>query len=422
MAVAGPGCYGEVAEGPPYEAQVLDLDEIDPDTREPAFSLATRTFTYLEDLDSLFAPELTLSRGGAIEARELAGSLVSDGRIAGADAPGLRYRVDGGRAVARDYPTLIMLTAYYHYEQLLADLERVAGFSSAEFVDDFGPLDIYFEPSIRITTEDSVETQTPKFNAFYVIDAGQFGLAQRSEFEAVPLSANPLVIAHEFGHALFEHTFDEGAPVLCTPGGDNSEDPLFPGRLRSEYGIAGLDEGFADFVSFAYTGGANPIAGFPIASADARDFAEPNFTLEDLVVQDGQQTADPPCEGQFYCIGTLFAGALYETMIDLGYDPQNAADRGSFSRTVISAMTGMREAIRTQSADLLPEPGHGVRNCVRHEGAPRVYDAEVVAAFLSAFVPRMPEEAREPLCDQLAARFGELGFPDQARGACGEAS
>ena len=301
-ALAAAGCYGDPVGGPPYRAEIIDLVEIDPGTGEPEFALATREFSFLDDLESL-SPELRVYRGGTLRIREIAGSVVQDGSFSDPGAPDLRYTSDGGVAVARDYPTLAMLSAYYQYERVLADLERVTGFTLDELADRVGQIQVFFEPAIEVEADTADQTVVQKFNAFYVPGNQQFGLAQRSELERVPLAVNRQVIAHEFGHALFEQTFQRNQREDCDPDREaqNASDPLFAGRFSVEYAISGINEGYADFISFAYTGGTNPVAALPVPSVDERDMERTEFSFSQLVM------SDDACRGRFYCIGTLFA-------------------------------------------------------------------------------------------------------------------
>jgi hypothetical protein len=414
LAALAAGCYVGEAEGPPFRAQIIDTVDIDPETSEPSFSLVTREFSYLEDLDSLEGPELRLFRGGTLYVREIAGSLAVDGRFVGAESPRLRYVTDGGVAIARDYPTLAMLSAYYQYERVIEDLERVTGLAPSELAEQMGQIEVFFEPAIRTEDASAAGEIVPKFNAFYVPGLKQFGLAQRSELENVPLSVNRQVIAHEFGHGLFELTFDENDLPDCDPerAEDNEADPLFPGRFSLEYAISGMNEGFADFISFAYTGGTNAIAALPFSSAAERDFASSEFEFSDL------EGDEPACLGSFYCIGTLFARALYGTMLELDYDPADPAARGAFSRDVVAAMAQTKQALRELPESVVPLPDPGIAQCGSYDEIELEYDGAVTGAFLAAFASRMPAEARGPLCERFEFYFGELGFPGAAREAC----
>ncbi len=417
-AATAAGCLDYELDGPPYQAQVVDVLDIDPETARPSYGLVVRELSTLEDLDTLSSPALQVFRGGELYIHEVGGRIVADRMTADPDAR-LRYVNDGGVAVARDYSTLAMLSAYYHYENVLRDLERVTGITVPEFRDYIGRVEVFFEPAFRTEVADINEREVIKFNAFYLPGAKQFGIAQRSHREGVPYAVNPMVTSHEFGHGLFEYTFDEGSPEFCNPAAfeENAADPLFPGRFRIEYAIRGLDEGFADFIAFAYTGATNALAN-PQSGSGERNFDGPDFGFTDLIIPEDDPNWLPPCFGQFYCIGTLFASALYRTMILLDYDPLDPSDRGEFSRMVVDALSTTRAALYDLPEGVVPPPDPEVAQCRRHEGMPREIDGGVTGAFFAAFISQMPEDVREPLCITLANRFGEVGFPESARLHC----
>jgi hypothetical protein len=409
------GCDAAL-EGPPYRAQIVDLVGIDPSTSEPTFSLVTREFSLLDDLDGLSAPQLRLYRGGTLFLREIAGSVVIDGRIEGAESPRLRYLVDDGVAIARDYPTLAMLSAYYQYERVIVDLQRVTGLTGEDLFDAMGQLEVFFEPAIRAEDELGDAELIMKFNAFYMPGLQQFGLAQRSRLEEVPLSVNLQVIAHEFGHGLFELTFFENDHQDCEERSGNAGDPFFPGRFSIEYAISGFNEGFADFISFAYTGGTNPVISIPFDSVVERDMARTSFRFAEL------GGVEPPCGGEFYCIGTLFARSLYDALVELGYDPLDPEARGVFSRQVVAAMGTTQQAMRELPAAVMPEPSLSIAECRIHHRISPFDDGALSGAFLAAFTSQMPAEARAPLCAAFIEHFGDLGFPEAARAeVCDEA-
>ncbi len=410
------GCY-DAAEGPPFRAQILDMVALDPATREPDYALVTREFRFLDDLDALSSPELRLVRGGTLLAQEVSGSVVI-GRFEGAKEPRPRYIVQDGVAVARDYPTLAMLSAYYQFERVLADLERMTGFDIAEVASSIGQLEVYFEPRLRFETDEVSGEEISRFNAFYLPGRKQFGLAQRSRYETLPLAVNRQVVVHEFGHALFELTFFEDDVQDCEPD-RIAEDPMSLDRFHVEYALSGFNEGFADFLSFAYTGSTNPLVALGFESLTERDFAEPDFRFEELSDSPFDE-GEPGCAGVFYCIGTLFAHGLFRSMIELGYDPLDADDRGAYSRQVVGALSTTYAAMRELPEELIPSPRTRVSECGHRRTISLEYDGALSGAFLAAFVSQMPSETRAPLCDAFIASFGTDGFPESAREVCDE--
>jgi hypothetical protein len=397
--------------GPPYRADVLDIVASDPDTGLSSFEIAERELGRLEDLDRLEGPDLTVRRGGELIVRQVNGSVVLDGRFEAAEEPRLRYAVEDGAVVPLDYPTLTMLSAYHHFSTALDQTEAISGLSVDDIVDRVGRVEVFFEPRLRFEAEVST-TGTSKLNAFYLPPTRQFGLAQRAQVEGIPIAANPKVIAHEFGHALFDHLFFDGATGVCVEE-EAAGDPLSASRLSTEYAISGFNEGTGDFVSFVITGSASPLE--EIVRADlVEPIAEERTLLVDNFVFDDLQGSDRPCDSSFYCIGTLWARSLYRAMIERGGDPRDAADRAAYARQVLAALAGARAAMADQ--DLLPEPNASVVSC-SDPGSNPDYDAEVSSAVLAAFLGNMPPEERPALCGQLAERFGETGFSAEARAA-----
>ncbi|MFH0901104.1 MAG: hypothetical protein V2A73_10780, partial [Pseudomonadota bacterium] len=229
-AVAASGCGDSpVPEGPPFRAQLVVMTRYDPDTETGHFAFEVAELTRPLDLDSLASPVLVMRRGGVLSIEGTSGSVVSDGRLKGGTALGLRYRVDDdGVVVPRDYPTLAMLSAFRAFERILAVLPDVAGMSVEDYVGSGPPLELFFEPEIRILAEAGDTSLFMKHNAFFLVGQNQFALAQRSRLETIPLAVCESVIGHELGHALFEHLFASGE-IECEPGSG-----MFPGRWLRE--------------------------------------------------------------------------------------------------------------------------------------------------------------------------------------------
>ncbi|MGE0548366.1 MAG: hypothetical protein AB7O24_02255 [Kofleriaceae bacterium] len=387
--VAACGCASPEAPGPPFQVFVVDLVSVDPVTGAGQFELAPRELTTVSDLDRLDGPYLRMLRGG--ELVEQAGQVT----LRGGRDPGLRYSVEGGVVVPLDYPSLVMVSAYYQFERLFEQLPNVTGLTIDELIAGGDKLTVYFEPA-----GDEIGVS----NAFY---AGQrrWVLSRRSDTERVPLAIDPRVLAHELGHVLFERGFFDGAPVACDRAAAHS-DPLFPGRLELEYGVIGFDEGIADFVSFAATGGTSPLfdTGFPPAD---RDFHS-TFTYESLALGTG-------CTSGLYCVGTLVARSLFQAMPALAMDPASPDARGALSRTVLAALAGARGRI---DATHLPAPGSPVTECDTRHDLDASHDGRVIGSVLEAWLAGLDPVIRAAVCDQLIASFGELGFPAEARTAC----
>jgi len=284
----------------------------------------------------------------------------------------------------------------------MLDLEASIGVSADSIVAD-GRYDLLFEPSI-VQEGDISATITIKFNAFYLPGARQFGLARRSRFEEVPLAANRLVLAHEFGHALFEIGFGNDGGVTCDPDAPNS-DPFFPGRFDLEFSTRGLNEGFADVMSFANAGALDVLSGSGFESADRALRGGLAFTYDN-------QTG---CDGQFYCIGTLFARSIFEGFIADGGDPTDSTSRGALGADVYAAISATQAAMRERGD--LPPARPSVTACDVVEDASPAIDGEILSSFLGAFVESLEPSRRASLCPRLIDNFG-TAFPPSAQDAC----
>ncbi|MGE0867044.1 MAG: hypothetical protein AB7P03_00675 [Kofleriaceae bacterium] len=388
-ALAACGCASPEAPGPPFRVFVVDLVAIDPATGAGQFELAARELTTVTELDALDGPYVRMLRGG--ELIEQAGQVT----LVGGDAPELRYSVEDGVIVPLDYPSLVMMSAYYQFERLFEQLPRVAGTTIDELVTDGDKLTVHFEPEGEGISGS---------NAFYV-GQRRWVLSRRSSDERVPLATDPRVLAHELGHFLFERSFFDGVPVACDRTAGHAE-PLFPGRLELEFGVIGFDEGIADFVSFAATGGTSPLfdTGFPPGDRDLHS----TFTFDELANGAG-------CSSGAYCIGTLVARSLFQAMPGLAIDSTSADDRGGLSRAVLGALAGARSRI---DPNHLPAPGSPVTECSSPTGLAASHDGRVIGSVLEAWLAGLDPVTRAPVCEQLIASFGELGFPVEARTAC----
>lgn len=399
----------EVAPGPPYRADVIEIVGVDPTSGVGEFELVERELWRLDDLEAMEGPELAVRRGGELVIRDIAGSVVIDGRFEAGGDPELRYAVEGGVVVPLDYPTLTMLSAYHQFSIVLDRLGDFTELSADQLIERTGRLEAYFEPVVRLDSELDASVII-KLNAFYLPGRRQFGLARRVELEGVPFAANLKVIAHEFGHALFEQIFHGGPTQPCAEA-DVAADPLSTSRLVTEYALAGFNEGIGDFVSFTMTGSVNPLAELAQAglAVEDRNLAGEDFVYDDL--EGGQER--PTCTGSFYCIGTLWARALRRAAIALGHDVTSPGERDAFSRQVFAALARTRGAIADQG--LLPAPTASVEGCETNRS--HDHDARVTSAFLAAFLTGMPDGPREALCGELAAQFGAAGFSPEARAA-----
>ena len=122
---------GELA-GPPYELVVLDRVDSSSDSADseepsreadaPVFALQRRHLETVEDFEQLSAPTFRIRQGGTLTISMMHGDTITSGSFEGGNAPDLRYVVEDGVAVPRDYATLLMFSAAYQFERVSAKL------------------------------------------------------------------------------------------------------------------------------------------------------------------------------------------------------------------------------------------------------------------------------------------------------------
>lgn len=408
--------------GAPYEAFAVRFQASPTDATAPGrFTFEPRALPALKSLASLENEAFQIVEGGELLVKRIRGSLVEAKQFSGSRAPRLRFHAEGKRIAPLDYSTMALLSAYAQFEEVFSVYARITGLDDGVFRAWFGKAFVLFEPRVRIENGDGSVVGTGKLNAAYVPGARQFLLFQRSRFEQVPLAANLQVVAHEFGHALFEYLFFKGNFDPCS-------------RLEQEWAMRGLNEGFADFFSFAVTGSTDVLRGsfdWP-AKADERNFGRIAYryaaqsSAEAASDARVARTASPrriplaenrPCTGGFYCLGSLFANALFESLKELGGNPSSADARAAFFKSLVPSLQAARTPMLAFPAEILP-PSPALSGCADAKEDP-AYDGLVAGAFFKAFLEPMEDGLRKSLCRKLESNFGALGFPAAARnGPC----
>ena len=406
----------------PFSANVVDINPSISPELPATFEMGVRQFKYLKNLNSLDGDYLIISKGGSLTATDINGSLIQADQFEGSEPPALRYTVNNNIVAPKDYNTLMMLSAYFQFERIFDVLKTVSNISIDEFTQKSGKLRVLYEPSLIKKQSDSKVTVNQKHNAAYISGQKQFALFRRSAIEKVPMGANLQVLGHEFGHALFEQTFFKNTFTKCViqnPITQNSNPELrfFPGRLEAEYSIHGINEGFADFLSYSITGNADILrASIDYKdAADQRNFLTSTFKFDQIKNSDTEISGE--CTGTFYCIGTLFAKSLYETMTKTGNLGKDVESRGQFSSLVVTAISSAQDSIKKQSVDVFPMPSYDIAQC-KVEKYDKIYDGKVAGAFLAAFVENMPQSLKPTLCERFSENFGLFGFPLAARSVC----
>lgn len=389
--------YEDFSFGSPYRAIVVAFTGTASDGKAQ-FALTEKTFRTLTDFNNLDGKFATIKRGGTLHVRNINGSIVSADSFEGGGQPSLRYTVKSGVASALDYSTLALLSAYYQLDEIYSTVEDKLGLSPTALQEKLpgGKHTILFEPEIKMNDGEGEITAGVKLNAAFSPSDKKFLLFQRSPVERVPLSSNFQVITHEFGHFVFDYTFYAGASKPTD-------------RWSDEWSINGFNEGFADFVSWAFTDSTDILrSSIDIPQvANERDFSKTIFTFENLNAE--KPTA---CSGDFYCVGTIFARSLFEVWTSL----KATVSKKDMAKGVIETLSKCKALLDTMDASILPEKKD--RDSLNF---PELYeyDGKVAGSFLRAFVLSAPNDWKAELCNAFRDNFGTHGFPSAARkGSC----
>jgi len=381
----------------PFKAIVLAFTGTDGDGKAQ-FALTEKTFRTLTDFNNLDGTYATIKRGGTLKIKNINGSIVSAESFEGGEKPALRYHVKSGVASALDYSTLAMLSAYFQLDEIYSTVEDKLGLPASELQGKLpgGKHTVLFEPEIKMDSSENEISAGVKLNAAFSPTDKKFLLFQRSPIEKVPLAGNFQVISHEFGHFVFDYSFYNGEI-------DPSD------RWSNEWAINGFNEGFADFVSWAFTDSTDILrSSIDIQDiADERDFGKATFTFASL-----NASKPSACTGDFYCVGTIFARSLHGAWTAL----KSTVSKKQMASGVIETLKKCKAELDTMSSTILPEEQD--RDALEY---PEIYeyDGKVVGSFLRAFILSAPADWKAELCIKFKENFGTEGFPTVARtGSC----
>jgi hypothetical protein len=421
-ALLGGACVADdPISGPPYDVVVLDRVADPMNDGQSVFALQRRSLEAVTSFSRLESPAFRVRQGGTFTATLTSdGDVIRSGVFEGGRDPDLRYVVEDGSAVPRDDTTLLMFTVAYQFNHLLPRLVAATAPDVGSAFITRGPMNINLGPQTLVKAIGAEVTIRKITNAFFATSGWEFGIERSSAAERVPLGADPRVLAHELGHAVFHLVFFGGDEADCdaAQAEAHATDPWFPGRLSNELAIGGLNEGYADWLSFAVTGGTNPTEildlqpAYGLPENQVRILTEDNFRWGDIFKIEGNSTS-PACEGM-YCLGTLFARSLVATYLAQGHTIADETARHEFSRAVASALRGT--AARMQAIGL-PPPTEAVANCERRDDVSTQLDPPVIGSFLEALLAGLAPEQAAVLCTELARRF-EDGFPVEFRKGC----
>ncbi len=213
-------------------------------------------------------------RVGGYLAGDLQDPCLADVHYSGGGAVHLRYSVRDGVGVPHDDDGVVLWSYYHTLSRVRAELEAL----DIEVAPIF-PIDFAYQPSVG-----GIGLSTT--NAAYVGNGIHlFVLLADRLYADLPLGANPGVIRHELGHALFQlivagSPFDEG-----------------PGAER--YDVRALNEGFADLLA--------------ALTLDDPRFIDPSLVLEARHLDGDATLADAaPVDVDPYSRGTVYASLAWD--------------------------------------------------------------------------------------------------------------
>lgn len=239
----------------------------------------------------------------------------------------LDYTVEEGVAIPRNFQSMAMLAIYYDYERVFLFWRDNLGLD----LQDFGKLRLFMNPRIEANQDNTTVTGVIKVNAAFLPGPRDFWFFKTSPLEAIPINMNFGVLAHEFGHAIFDLAFAKKDAGFYEVGGESGLNSADLAEL--EFKLSALNEGLSDFFSWMVTGKLSEF-GESLAILGKERVMPVAWTLSQL-----EETSNTKivCNGGFYCYGSVFASALYEIASIEGASPV------AVGKAVFAALSDLRE-------------------------------------------------------------------------------
>ena len=255
------------------------------------------------------------------------------------NTPSLDFSISGRNIIPNDNKTLEMFTLFLLFETAVDYMEKKLNLKAQDMLAAFKEHDSSFRKfEIRYSPID-IDYLTLKgkikYKDNYQSTKGKFSFTKAATTKGIPSSFNGLIVFHEFGHALWDYKLKF-----------NSQDNIF---------MRGVNEGFADWISYSITGSANILKASQyekknMNASELRDFSKFNYTLNDINNMELCSTTN-----FIYCIGSLFANALYKAKRELKKENRDLIIQIIFSNLIkfsnnnSSTMTdnGLLKQIRT---------------------------------------------------------------------------
>ena len=202
----------------------------------------------------------------------------------------INYIVKEGVLHPSDFDSASMLTLYYHYEKTVEFWADKLGLDPA----DFGQRRLFYDPDVASDSGIGSVTGTTKLNAAYFPLNQDFWFFKTSPLEKIPIKMNLGVLAHEFGHGIFDYKAAKRRVGFYSAR-----------NKASLWQLQGINEGISDYFSLMVTGRAAEFAD-SLDSFSKERVPPVSWTSLTLLKQPSI------CRGGFYCKGSVLASALYE--------------------------------------------------------------------------------------------------------------
>ncbi|MCB9229945.1 MAG: hypothetical protein H6618_10070 [Deltaproteobacteria bacterium] len=278
--------------GQPVRARIVVFsDEEGSNTQYQWKEVVFNTLTDPDTMNGLYAQVVGNAEFRLEESQEEGSTEAAPGsyKLKGGDAVQLAYKMQDGVLHPLDYHSMLMLSMYYHYEKIVEFWRDHLGLDP----DVFGKRRLVYAPKIAAGNKGEI-SGTLKLNAAFDPVSQNFLFFKTSPREGLPIAMNLAILAHEFGHSVF----DVFAARKEVPFYETSDS-------RADKQIRGINEGFADFVSWVMTMLEDGY-GVTHAGIAAERILPVSWTSRDLILY------PKICKGSFYCKGSVLASALYE--------------------------------------------------------------------------------------------------------------
>lgn len=425
------GC-GSSSESPMemgrFQAEVLQLRPLS-DNQEPSlspqFRLTIASFHQLKNLDTLEGEFFNLIQGGIFRIQISENEVGTSAGFVDGKVPRLRYEVKNHVAIPKDEETALMLSTYYQFDWISQILEEVSSISMDSLRAFGGNIKLLFYPSVEIENLTSGHSQksVQKTNAAFFPQHFQFLLMPGSRLEDVPVKTNLQVIAHEFGHLVFSYLIGDAPSFGAVK---NSIGPIL-----NHHALRGINEGFADFFSYAVTGSSDILGasfGWNPKMTNFRNFSVSQFKYDEI----DQETAGS-CQG-FYCIGTLFAKSLFQASLQdtstEDWDYSQVGTRSDFWTLLLNRSPLLSKASTSENrAKFLKKVVQALplmkEKWAQHAVFQKLIldlpqsNEDVLGAFFETFVQSLNHShSKKRVYEQLSIQFGETGFKNEFKQKC----